>query len=265
MQSSFPGWTVPNFSACLHRGSPLTTFVTLLWACSNRSMSFLLDATELYAALRGGGLPRAEWSSRITSVILLAMPLLKQPRTGLAFQAASTHWWSRWVFHQPSSQSLFPWACSQTLLCLACRFFWDCCHTVARPCTLHCWTSWGLYLPTSEACQGPSGWHSFPPMCQLHHSPWCCQQTSAPEGHRLSLVSTYTRSHWPQVFVWGQFFIHQVILSHFATGCPKRSDLWLQQCWKNMNKNQSSECSCPLTDINQWCKKKKNKSCTKSF
>ena len=47
----------------------------------------------------------------------------------------------------------------------------------AKPCALLCWLSLGSRRTIFWVCQGPSGWHPFLLLYQLHHSTWYHQQT----------------------------------------------------------------------------------------
>jgi len=49
--------------------------------------------------------------------------------------------------------------------------------TKCRTCTLLCWTSLDSPRPTFQVCWGVSEWQPFLPLCQLHDSVWCHQQT----------------------------------------------------------------------------------------
>lgn len=93
--------------------------------------------------------------------------------SGLQENVADSHW----AFHPPVSPSPSPEACSQSTHTSACVCAWDCPNPDAGPCTWSCWTSWSSHGPNFPACLGPPVWHSFPPVCQLHHPSWCCPWT----------------------------------------------------------------------------------------
>ena len=67
----------------------------------------MLGTPELDAALQGG-LSRAEQRGRIPSLDLLLTLLDTQPRTRVAFWAASTRCWLMWSFSSPSTPKSFP-------------------------------------------------------------------------------------------------------------------------------------------------------------
>lgn len=76
----------------------------------------------------------------------------------------------KWVSYPPAFPKHSPQGCSQSSLCPACIYTWDCPDPLHQP----FWTSWGLHRPTFQACQHPSGWHPFPPQCWLF--PIVCYQ-----------------------------------------------------------------------------------------
>ena len=86
---------------------------------------------------------------------------------------------------QPVPPNPSPQGYSQSILCPDCFWAWDCPNPGAGPCTWPCWTSWRSEEPTSQGCQGPSGWHAFPPACRQHQTAQCHWQT----------CWAYTQSH----------------------------------------------------------------------
>ena len=81
--------------------------VALLWTCSNRCMSFLCWELQRWMQDSTWGLTRAEQRDRITSLYLLAMLLLMQPRIQLTFWTASTHCWVMSSFSSTSPPKSF--------------------------------------------------------------------------------------------------------------------------------------------------------------
>lgn len=51
---------------------------------------------------------------------------------------------------------------------------------------------------TSQACQGPPGWHSFPAVSQLHHSTWHHPQLAEGAFNPTVHVLSYSFSYWMQ-------------------------------------------------------------------
>ena len=84
---------------------------------------------------------------------------------------------SRWASHQPAPPSSSPRGCSQSILRPACTCAWEFPDPCAGSCIWPSWTSWGSHMPTSQACQHPSGQHPLPSTCQLHYMAWSHRQT----------------------------------------------------------------------------------------
>lgn len=110
---------------------------------------------------------------------------------------------------------------TQNNLCLAFICSWDC--PAAGPGTWCYWNSWGWHRPTWQVEQDACGCHPSPPACGVHHTarlcqptcwgrpsshwPYCWQRSSTapvpnptPWEFHLSLISTWTLTHWPQFF-----------------------------------------------------------------
>lgn len=66
-----------------------------------------LGTSELDLILQVGILTRAEWKSRITSLILMSMLLLMLPRTDLSFWVESTHCWVMLSFSSTNRIKIF--------------------------------------------------------------------------------------------------------------------------------------------------------------
>ena len=71
----------------------------LLWTCSKSSSSFLHWGPQAWTQYSRCGPTRAEQRGTITSLTLLATPLLMQPRIKLAFWARSALCWLCQTFH----------------------------------------------------------------------------------------------------------------------------------------------------------------------
>ena len=93
--------------------SPFPIAVALHWTLSSLSLSLLSWGAQHRTQPSRGGLTSAEQRGRISSLDLLATLLLVQPRTPLAFFAASA---STWCPPGPSLQSCFPAAHPQLVL-----------------------------------------------------------------------------------------------------------------------------------------------------
>lgn len=132
-------------------------------------------------------------------------------------------WWTPWN-HSPWS---VPYLVHNSA--------WDCPHPSAGPCTLPCWSSWGLHKSLSPACQEPSGWHPFQQCgdctALLGVTGKADEGTSDPAVHGASKDATMHQSqywhlrnatcHWfplgyqaiDHLFEWGHpddFFMHKV-------------------------------------------------------
>ena len=86
------GWTNPAPSAFPHKcSSPLSVFVALLWTHSNSSTSSLCCGLQAWMqCCQWSLMSRAEGDNHLPD--LLAILLLVQPKTQLAFWVASAHW-----------------------------------------------------------------------------------------------------------------------------------------------------------------------------
>jgi len=174
----FSGMNNPNFlSLSPQKGAPA------LWPCSWLSSG--LASTGLCHSYAGGlraenstpGGVSQEWSQRGKWLPSPCWPHLVWCSPGYSwpsrFQTHSAR--SCWAPHQPTPSSP-PQGCFLSILHPACICAQDCPNPHGGPCTWRCWTSWSSRGPTSQACQGPSGWHPFPPVCQPHHTASCHQQ-----------------------------------------------------------------------------------------
>lgn len=135
----------------------------------------------------------------------------------LRMQWAHTAGWcgasSPWTRPSSSSQGS-----SWSILHSACIYAWVCPNPGAG---LRIWclgTSWVSHEPTSQVCQGPSGWHHCPAafwLClvspaNLHRAPsmpLSMLTAKIPKGagpytdeeHHLSLLSSWILTCWPQL------------------------------------------------------------------
>jgi len=124
-------------------------------------MSFLCWGLQSWTQDSRWGLTRVEQRGRITSLNLLAMLLLMQPRIWLAFWAASTQCRLVSGFSSTSTPpSPSPQSCSQSVLCPASICAWNCPSPWGGPCTWPC--------QTSQACPASSEWHPF--LQRVNHS-----------------------------------------------------------------------------------------------
>ena len=141
-------------------------------------MSFLCWGLQSWTHYSRRGLTRVEWRGRITSFNMLITLLLMQYRIKLAFWAMGANWWMMLSFSSTSTPKSFSSAGLLSIHSLPSLYL---CSglpkPMCRPCTWPCWTSWGLHRPTSPACQGPTRWQPFPPVCWPHHTDWCCRKT----------------------------------------------------------------------------------------
>lgn len=144
--------------------------MALLWTHFYRSMSLSCWEQTWGAILLVGS--HENWMARITFLCLLATLLWIQPRTELSFWAVTAH--SQITFNFSSTNS--PKSFSLELLVILSLPSLDLCLEFPQLgwSTLHlALLNFMKFTPTSQACQGSSGWHSFPPVCQPHHTVWC--------------------------------------------------------------------------------------------
>jgi len=104
----------------------------------------------------------ASWWQKgtITSLFLLATPLLTQPRILLTFWLQEHTAGLCRAFRPPGPPKSF----STGLLSMSSPSlfsYWECQDACAAPCTLLCWTSLDLHVLTSQTCTGPFACHPF--------------------------------------------------------------------------------------------------------
>lgn len=176
LQNCLPGYFFRLYncnSLCLHRRGIPDPWPDRIWASSGH----ILKASCLSCARS----PRAEHSTpsgvspeqrdKITSLHLLATPLLMQSEIWLTFWATSAHDWLRIIFHAP----IFP---SPSQDCFPSIWLPVCVNIAGYP-------DPGVYFALGfsklheaytysivKTVKVWSGWHPFPPMNQLHHSVW---------------------------------------------------------------------------------------------
>lgn len=211
------------------KGEMLQSFEHLqgfLWTCSNMSIFFSCLWPQSWMQHCMKCHLGVQWSDRITPSTCCLCCFGCSPGQGW-FSGVWAHIDRSWqALHAPNSPSPSPQDCSQSIPHPACSCARYCPDPCATPCTWPCWTWWCLYSLTAQACQGPSGWHLFPPVCRSHCSHWCwtCWGRSSPlamslvnvfyskftmslvkalpvpapalEEHHSLLVSTWTPRHW---------------------------------------------------------------------
>lgn len=172
---------------------PLIIFVSLLWNCSSRSMSFQCLGPHSWRQHTRWSLPRAEGHNH-----------LLQPVGPASFDAA----WDTMGFlgskHVANSHPAFypaaPPSSQQGSIPSSPSLYWYCTNPGAGPCTWLCWTSWDSHGLISWAA--PSGWQPVPQVCQLRCSVWCWQKRK-------------TVKQMPKCFIWA----HSVKCSLSASLC----------------------------------------------
>lgn len=133
-------------------GPPLDSFQQILLMLGAAELDMVLQVASQKA--------RAEWGNHLSWPLVAPLGEAQDTFGFLGFK--HTLLGQVELLVNQHSQIFLPRAALKPFFTRPVFCVWDCSNPGSGPCTRLCWTSWGLYVPTSAACPVPSGWHPFP-------------------------------------------------------------------------------------------------------
>ena len=150
------------------------------------------------------------------------------------------------IFHLLISLSPLQ-VCSQSIHPPVCTDTGDYSASAAGPCTWLCWTSWDLYRPTSQACEGHTEWY-FPSRIStaplgLAQICWECTQSCCTFNNYIK-----------QLRLEGPLGPTPLQQGHQSRGPgPRPGDCWTSLRRRSHTQSLGSLCQCSVTCTAQKC------------